>query len=196
MRDSRRAISLGASPGISPGQQNSARGATLWWKRTNMIVPSSIGARSLSTTTPRTVIINNLEYDHADIFPDLKAIQDQFHLLLRTIPSIGEVVSPRRGRCHRGGAGPGLLVHGSPGSPGHGPDRGHHCALAPGLWSPERRAPRVHHEGVDLGPLILTLSGRHNAQNALAAIAAAHHVGVAPAQALEALRASMALSDG
>ena len=43
---------------------------------------------------PRTLIVNNLEYDHADIFPDIKAIQQQFHLLLRTVPSGGLILAP------------------------------------------------------------------------------------------------------
>ena len=139
---------------------------------------------------PRTVIINNLEYDHADIFPDLKAIQDQFHLLLRTIPSIGEVVYPEGEDAIEEVLARGCWSTRVPlGAPATAPTED---TTAPWrlVYGPQKgEPPRVHHEGVDLGPLILTLSGRHNAQNALAAIAAAHHVGVAPAQALEALRA-------
>ncbi len=58
---------------------------------------------------PRTVVLNNLEFDHADIYPDLAAIQRQFHHLMRTVPGSGLVHEQRRRCPARGGAGDGLL---------------------------------------------------------------------------------------
>ncbi len=130
---------------------------------------------------PRTAILNNLEFDHADIFPDLAAIETQFHHLVRTVPRTGRlVVNAEAPALER--------------------------VLARGLWS-EREdflAPRgwwldaieerseatafdVHHAGRRLGRCTLALPGRHSRANALAAIAAAHHAGVEPARAIEAL---------
>jgi len=119
---------------------------------------------------PRTAILNNLEYDHADIFPDLAAIETQFHHLVRTVP--------RHGR---------LIVNGSEDSLAR--------VLARGAWSEvERFAPRdvpgtgpdwriggdgaVELGGAPQGTLVLDAPGRHNQLNALAALAAARHVGV------------------
>ena len=135
---------------------------------------------------PRTVIINNLEYDHADIFPDLKAIQDQFHLLLRTIPSTGEVIYPEGEDAIEEVLARGCWSTRVPlGAPAADTSAPWRLVYGPQKSDP----PRVLHEGVDVGALVLMLSGRHNAQNALAALAAAHHVGVAPAQGLDALQA-------
>ena len=96
---------------------------------------------------PRTAVLNNLEFDHADIFDDLAAIERQFHHLVRTVPASGRVV-------------------------------------ANGL---EESLTRVLHQGQPVGRVEWTLSGVHNQLNALAAIAAAQHVGVAPAVAAQAL---------
>ncbi len=56
--------------------------------------PSSTNALNLSITAPRTLILNNLEFDHADIFDDLKAIQKQFHHLVRIVPGQGRIIWP------------------------------------------------------------------------------------------------------
>jgi UDP-N-acetylmuramate: L-alanyl-gamma-D-glutamyl-meso-diaminopimelate ligase len=129
---------------------------------------------------PRTAILNNLEYDHADIFPDLAAIETQFHHLVRIVPSQGLVVM-----------------------------NGHQAALdrvlARGCWTPVQRfgpgeawrvgevfpddSFEVCHEGRVLGTVRWELMGEHNRENALAAIAAARHAGVPPAVAIEALAA-------
>jgi UDP-N-acetylmuramate: L-alanyl-gamma-D-glutamyl-meso-diaminopimelate ligase len=130
---------------------------------------------------PLVAILNNLEYDHADIFPDVAAIQRQFHHLVRTVPA--------RGR---------LIVNGEDA----------HLAevLAMGCWTPVERfgfdpalewhaellaadgsAFRVHHRGQALGDVHWSLLGRHNVLNGLAALAAAHAVGVAPAEVIPAL---------
>lgn len=130
---------------------------------------------------PLVAILNNLEYDHADIFPDVAAIQRQFHHLVRTVPA--------RGR---------LIVNGE--------DTYLAEVLAMGCWTPVERfgfdpglewhaelvnadgsAFIVHHRGVALGEVRWSLLGRHNVLNGLAALAAAHAVGVAPASVIPAL---------
>jgi UDP-N-acetylmuramate: L-alanyl-gamma-D-glutamyl-meso-diaminopimelate ligase len=126
---------------------------------------------------PRTAILNNLEYDHADIFPDLSAIETQFHHLVRTVPSNGLII--------RTSASPAL-------------DR----VLARGCWTPVQtfgphglwRASAAENNNFQLeydernqGTIRWGLSGEHNRMNALAAIAAANNLGVNPQQAIEAL---------
>ena len=125
---------------------------------------------------PRTAILNNLEYDHADIFPDLAAIETQFHHLVRTIPASGLVVAGRDEALAR--------------------------VLARGLWTPlesvdndagwtaretAAHAFEVLLAGRKVGEVEWPLLGAHNRSNALAAIAAARHAGVPPARAAEAL---------
>jgi UDP-N-acetylmuramate: L-alanyl-gamma-D-glutamyl-meso-diaminopimelate ligase len=131
---------------------------------------------------PRVAVLNNLEYDHADIFPDVAAIQRQFHHLVRIVPAGGRLVV-------------------------NGEDERLAEVLAMGCWTPverfaidradvEWRAERcaadgsafvLRHRGVAVGEARWHLLGRHNVMNALAAIAAAHAAGVAPADALAAL---------
>ena len=128
----------------------------------------------------KTVILNNLEYDHADIFPDLTAIETQFHHLVRTVPGIGR-----------------LLVNGR--------EPALQRVLERGCWSDKELfgvdsgqmgwslvnytddSFEVCLNGEELGVIEWSLSGEHNRLNALAAIAAARHVGVLPAQAITAL---------
>ncbi|ESH87048.1 UDP-N-acetylmuramate:L-alanyl-gamma-D-glutamyl-meso-diaminopimelate ligase [Cupriavidus sp. HPC(L)] len=133
---------------------------------------------------PRTAILNNLEFDHADIFPDLAAIETQFHHLVRTVP--------RQGR---------LLVNGQEESLARVLERG--CwseveQFGTGDWrasdaaeaaaaNPGLDAFDVWHGETVVGRVQWTLQGVHNRMNALAAIAAARHVGVPPAQAIDAL---------
>jgi len=144
---------------------------------------------------PTVAVLNNLEYDHADIFPDLAAIQRQFHHLVRTVPRAGR-----------------LLVNGED----------DHIAqvLAMGCWTPvetfgvegtaaavvradatdgaafdwsarlldaDGSAFAVLYRGREVGSVRWPLLGRHNVMNALAALAAAHAVGVDPAQVIPAL---------
>jgi UDP-N-acetylmuramate: L-alanyl-gamma-D-glutamyl-meso-diaminopimelate ligase len=125
---------------------------------------------------PRTAILNNLEFDHADIFPDLAAIETQFHHLVRTVPASGRlVVNAREAALDR--------------------------VLARGCWSTLQRfgarkeepgALRARGEPHAFDVLRGSLKiarvdwqqlGEHNQLNALAAIAAAEHVGVPPDQA-------------
>jgi len=122
---------------------------------------------------PRTLILNNLEFDHADIFADLAAIETQFHHLLRTIPGNGLVVCNRRDEA---------LQH----------------VLKLGCWSPVETFghsdgwnisadDEVSLNGMVQGKLQWELFGEHNRMNALAAIAAARHVGVSIKLGLAAL---------
>ena len=127
----------------------------------------------------KTAVMNNLEYDHADIFPDIGAIETQFHHLVRTVPGIGR-----------------LIFNGDEASLAR--------VMKRGCWSEQESfgvgAPanwRMHEHpdgnfdvllnGDTLGAVHWSLSGRHNRMNALAAIAAARHVGVPVAQAGESL---------
>jgi len=128
---------------------------------------------------PRTAILNNLEFDHADIFDDLAAIERQFHHLVRTVPSTGRLVvnatEPSLERVLAQGCWSELARFGGEGPGAQWEARGTHDAFD------------VLHEGEQVGRVEWTLSGLHNQMNALAAIAAAEHVGVAPADAARAL---------
>jgi UDP-N-acetylmuramate: L-alanyl-gamma-D-glutamyl-meso-diaminopimelate ligase len=126
---------------------------------------------------PRTAILNNLEFDHADIFPDLAAIETQFHHLVRTIPGEGLIIAGGREQSIR-------------------------RVLARGLWSRVElmgvddgwtAKPRDEHafdvffEGGPRGTVTWGLLGEHNRNNALAALAAARHAGVPVTKGIEAL---------
>ena len=130
---------------------------------------------------PEIAILNNLEFDHADIFDSLADIERQFHHLVRTVPGNGR-----------------LIVNGE--------DDALARVLAKGCWTPVERfaidreaewqaellaadgsAFRVRHRGVVVGDAQWHTLGRHNVMNALAAVAAASAYGIAPAQAVAAL---------
>jgi len=137
---------------------------------------------------PRTLVINNLEFDHADIFPDLAAIQTQFHHLIRTVPARGLIVAP--------------------GNDDHVDE-----VLQMGCWTPTARfGPPSGRQplamdngevwtasngdgsefdvllnGKNLGRVRWNQLGEHNVNNGLAAIAAARHAGVRPEDAIAAL---------
>jgi UDP-N-acetylmuramate: L-alanyl-gamma-D-glutamyl-meso-diaminopimelate ligase len=122
---------------------------------------------------PRTAILNNLEFDHADIFPDLAAIETQFHHLVRTVPGNGLVVS-------------------------NGREESLQRVIKRGCWTPVEKFgsddgwnidanDRVSLNGKAQGALKWDLMGEHNRMNALAALAAARHAGVPVAQGLAAL---------
>jgi UDP-N-acetylmuramate: L-alanyl-gamma-D-glutamyl-meso-diaminopimelate ligase len=124
---------------------------------------------------PRTAILNNLEFDHADIFPDLAAIETQFHHLVRTVPGNGLVVS-------------------------NGREESLARVIKRGCWTPVEKFGsndgwnidddnRVTLNGVAQGTLQWELMGEHNRMNALAALSAARHAGVPVAQGLAALAA-------
>lgn len=128
---------------------------------------------------PRTTILNNLEYDHADIFPDLAAIERQFHHLVRTIPSSGLIIHPTAETA---------LVR----------------VLQMGCWTPVQTTGadgqwqarllaedgsrfEVLFDGEVQGTVNWELTGQHNVANALATLAAARHVGVVPGMGVAAL---------
>lgn len=127
---------------------------------------------------PRTVILNNLEYDHADIFPDLAAIETQFHHLLRTVP--------RQGR---------VIANGAEASLDRVIARGCWSELerfgGAGAWQVREDDGRDHVafslDGEQVAECVLPLAGQHNRLNALAALAAARHVGITPESAAAAL---------
>jgi UDP-N-acetylmuramate: L-alanyl-gamma-D-glutamyl-meso-diaminopimelate ligase len=129
---------------------------------------------------PRTAILNNLEYDHADIFPDLAAIETQFHHLVRTMPRSGRIVANAREealqRVLERGCWSELLRFGArKEEPGALRARG------------EPHAFDVLRGSLKIARVDWPLLGEHNQLNALAAIGAAEHVGVAPEVAGQAL---------
>jgi UDP-N-acetylmuramate: L-alanyl-gamma-D-glutamyl-meso-diaminopimelate ligase len=132
---------------------------------------------------PRTAILNNLEYDHADIYPDVASIRRQFNQLLRTVPPAGLIVQ-------------------------NGDDAELEAVIAAGCWTPQETFSLVRADagwGASIARdsscsefavlrgqrpvarIRWPLLGEHNVMNALAAIAAAHHVGVPPERAAHAL---------
>ncbi|MBY7768652.1 UDP-N-acetylmuramate:L-alanyl-gamma-D-glutamyl-meso-diaminopimelate ligase [Vibrio fluvialis] len=128
---------------------------------------------------PRTLVMNNLEFDHADIFDDLEAIKRQFHHLVRTVPGNGRILAPQQDAALAD------VLHG-------------------GCWSETEftgeqgdwQAEKVRKDGSEfhvllkgerVGSVKWDLVGDHNVNNALMTIAAARHVGVTPDLACEAL---------
>ncbi|BCZ78977.1 UDP-N-acetylmuramate--L-alanyl-gamma-D-glutamyl-meso-2,6-diaminoheptandioate ligase [Paraburkholderia terrae] len=131
---------------------------------------------------PRTAVLNNLEFDHADIFADLAAIETQFHHLVRTVPGIGRVVSNgREAALDR------VLTRGCWSEVERfGVDGGWQALPAEdGIAIDERFA--VYHNGERVGVVDWQVQGEHNRMNAIAAIAAARHIGVPPTQAAKSL---------
>lgn len=134
----------------------------------------------------KTAILNNLEYDHADIFPDLAAIETQFHHLVRTVPGIGQVVvNHQEPALHR------VLARGCwSHTEWFGVDSGNDADATRGGWALHTHDDDsfdVLLQGQIQGTVHWRLGGQHNRMNALAAIAAARHVGVLPAQAIASL---------
>jgi UDP-N-acetylmuramate: L-alanyl-gamma-D-glutamyl-meso-diaminopimelate ligase len=133
---------------------------------------------------PRTAILNNLEYDHADIFPDLASIQRQFHHLIRSIPGNGRILAPANDPAlqevlQMGCWTPVDLLAGE----GQEPAANWHYRLL----EPDASRIEIIQAGKSRGSIEWSLSGEHNARNALAAIAAAHHAGVQPDHSIPAL---------
>jgi len=125
----------------------------------------------------KTVILNNLEYDHADIFADLAAIETQFHHFVRTVPRSGRIIAKTAdealSRVLSRGCWTPVDFFG-----------------ASGAWQARDSAEgqfEVIHDGKSVGTVQWDLQGEHNRDNALAAIAAAYHAGVAPGEAVRAL---------
>ena len=126
---------------------------------------------------PRTAILNNLEFDHADIFDDLQAIERQFHHLVRTVPGQGRlVVNGLEESLTR------VLAHGC-----WSEVRSFGAAVSDFSALGEPSDFEVLHQGQKVGHVQWSLGGVHNQHNALAAIAAAEHAGVSPDVAAKAL---------
>jgi UDP-N-acetylmuramate: L-alanyl-gamma-D-glutamyl-meso-diaminopimelate ligase len=132
---------------------------------------------------PRTALLNNLEFDHADIFADLAAIETQFHHLVRTVPGNGLVVV--------NGEEPALERVITRGAWAPVEQFGQDQQNAWSLISQEADGFIVVHEGKSVATVQWApdsgVMGRHNQLNALAAIASAHHIGISPADAAHAL---------
>ncbi|WJW76858.1 UDP-N-acetylmuramate:L-alanyl-gamma-D-glutamyl-meso-diaminopimelate ligase [Thiohalobacter sp. IOR34] len=131
---------------------------------------------------PRTLVLNNLEFDHADIFPDLAAIQRQFHHLVRTVPGAGLIIE----NANDGNIAE-MLEMGC-----WTPTETVSVGEFPAQWQVRRLAEdgsrfEVWYEGTAQGAVEWGQLGEHNLHNALAAIAAARHAGVPAAEACAAL---------
>jgi UDP-N-acetylmuramate: L-alanyl-gamma-D-glutamyl-meso-diaminopimelate ligase len=132
---------------------------------------------------PRTLVLNNLEYDHADIFPDLAAIQRQFHHLVRIVPGNGQLVVPADQPALDAVLEMGCwseLVR-----TGVGEESG--AAWQARLLSEDGSRFEVWFQGQCQGIVDWAHTGRHNVSNGLAALVAARHVGVRPQHGIEAL---------
>jgi UDP-N-acetylmuramate: L-alanyl-gamma-D-glutamyl-meso-diaminopimelate ligase len=130
---------------------------------------------------PRTVILNNLEFDHADIFADLEAIKKQFHHLLRTIPGEGLIIRNARVENLQQ-----VMDMGCWSKQETFADEGEADWLIDSV-SADGRGFDIQLKGKAMGVVNAQLLGRHNRMNALAAIVAARHVGVPVNQSIEAL---------
>jgi UDP-N-acetylmuramate: L-alanyl-gamma-D-glutamyl-meso-diaminopimelate ligase len=132
---------------------------------------------------PRTLILNNLEYDHADIYPDLAAIERQFHYLVRTVPPSGCIVAngaeASLGRVFDQGCWSGLVRF------AHAGDAGTDWAVR--AREADHSRFEIMHAGAPVAEVRWELLGAHNADNALAAILAARHAGVPVERSAEAL---------
>jgi UDP-N-acetylmuramate: L-alanyl-gamma-D-glutamyl-meso-diaminopimelate ligase len=131
---------------------------------------------------PRTLVINNLEFDHADIFADLAAIQRQFNHVIRTVPSEGKVIWPKDVTAVQQVIDMGCWSEQETFSQQADPNGWQgKCIAADGHQF------EVFFKGESQGILDWGLIGQHNIENAVMAIAAARHVGVTPVNAIEAL---------
>lgn len=128
---------------------------------------------------PRTLILNNLEFDHADIFADLAAIQTQFSHLVRTVPGSGRIL------CAAGDENLGVTLQRGCWTPVE--FFGRHGDWSYRLHSEDGSDFSVILAGEEVGRVRWKLTGVHNVHNGLAAMAAARHVGVAPQTACKAL---------
>jgi len=133
----------------------------------------------------RTVILNNLEYDHADIYPDVAAIQRQFHHLVRTVPGSGRILWNAADERLQETLAMGCWTP-REGFAGHDVAAAHWTGRVAGGVE-DFSCFEVLEQGRPRGTVQWRLIGAHNMENALAAIAAARHAGVAVEQAIEAL---------
>ncbi|EXB72421.1 UDP-N-acetylmuramate:L-alanyl-gamma-D-glutamyl-meso-diaminopimelate ligase [Acinetobacter sp. 230853] len=132
---------------------------------------------------PKTAILNNLEFDHADIFDDLAAIQKQFHHLVRTIPSTGRIIAPitetHIDEVLKMGCWTPVIRTGL--------DTDTQAELYAELIQADGSHFKVLEQGKVIAEVQWSMTGQHSVANALATIAAAQHVGVSIVQACEAL---------
>jgi UDP-N-acetylmuramate: L-alanyl-gamma-D-glutamyl-meso-diaminopimelate ligase len=131
---------------------------------------------------PRTAILNNLEFDHADIFDDLDAIKRQFHHLIRTIPSDGLIIAPKADDNIQDTLKLGCWT-----------ETQQTAINEDSLWQAQLKQEDGSHFSVifdkqECGTLDWYLTGLHNVQNALAAIAAARHIGILPEHSIDSLK--------
>ena len=139
----------------------------------------------------RTVILNNLEFDHADIFPDLAAIQKQFHHLVRTVPNNGLLISPSNDQAlaeviKQGSWTPQQQFAVIDGEPSVGENNSTPEWQAK-LINSDGSSFAVLHNGVEVAQVNWAQTGIHNVNNGLAAMIAARHVGVTPEHSSAAL---------
>lgn len=127
---------------------------------------------------PKTLIINNLEFDHADIFADLAAIQTQFHHLVRMVPQHGLILSPTQT--------PAITQTLERGCWSEQQQLGAHWQSQ--LLHPDGSAFKVLKHQQVIGEVHWSLLGQHNVDNGIMAIAAAHHAGVQVEDAIAALQ--------
>lgn len=130
---------------------------------------------------PRTLVLNNLEFDHADIFDDLPQIQRQFHHLVRIVPGNGLIISPKRDDNLQA-----VLEQGCWTAQAYF-DADHACDWYATNKAADGSAFDVICEGVNQGRVSWELTGEHNVNNGLAALAAARHAGVPVGAGIEAL---------
>ena len=130
---------------------------------------------------PRTLILNNLEFDHADIFPDLEAIMVQFHHLIRTVPGNGLIISNRDDTSL-----PEVLQRGC-WTPVEYFARGSRHDWSANTLADDQHRFEVNFNSEKQGVVDWPLIGEHNMLNAVAAIAAARHAGVPAAKAIQSL---------
>jgi len=131
--------------------------------------------------SPRTLVLNNLEFDHADIFDDLKAIQKQFHHLVRLVPGQGKIILPDNDTPLKQVMAMGCW------SEQEFVGENDACAWDAKKLTPDASSFAVSLHGEKVGEVHWSLVGEHNMHNGLMAIAAARHVGVKPEDACNAL---------
>lgn len=132
---------------------------------------------------PKTLILNNLEFDHADIFPNLDAIKIQFSYLLRTVPSQGLIICPKNDKNLQN-----VISHGC-WTPieytGNKEDKD--IIWQTTLLKADASQFSIHYKNKKQGEINWSLIGDHNAANAIIAVAAAQHIGINPKKAIAAL---------
>ncbi len=136
---------------------------------------------------PKTLIINNIEFDHADIFENMDAILKQFHHLVRTVPSQGKIIYPAQDDQVKKLIQKGIWSSQATFGLNSNPNSNLNPDWQVRLLSADASSFEVFYQGKSMGQTQWALVGQHNVLNAIACMAAAHEVGVPPTIALEAL---------